>query len=231
MPCIACRSRSSLALVWTGRVLDDRWSQQLPAGDVDRPAIRPGRACWEAASSAADEPEFAWVEVAADCQTLTFTDAEKTSVEHKTLSLVSTVAGDFLAITDADGKLDCLGKDPKDCGFPIERYVREGEQIRLYAANHRAVHEAIAAGEITGLTQIGNRDDKEAAKPEAATKPKPRQAAGTRAELTYQNLITGSPEQIAQWFVEHPGYFDAEPWLVLDREKTDTRPKHAEVKK
>ncbi len=204
--------------------------QQLPAGDVTTcdPAW-PG--LWKATSSAADKPEFAWVEVAADCKTLTFTDAEKTSVEHKTLSLVSTVAGDFLAITDADGKLDCLGKDPKDCGFPIERYVREGEQIRLYAANHRAIHEAISTGEITGLTQIGNKDEKEAAKPDAAAKAKPRMPVGNSTNLTYQNLITGSPEQIAQWFVEHPGYFDAEPWLVLDREKTDIRPKHAEVKK
>lgn len=207
--------------------------QHLPAGDATTcdPAW-PG--LWKATSKDADKPEFAWIEISADCKTLTFTDAEKTSVEHKTLTRVATTAGDFLSVTDAGGKAECLGKDPKDCGFPIERYVHDGDQIRLYAANHRAIHDAIASGELTGLTQVGDKEAEKTARPgksAAPAKPRARKPAGKSVDVTYQNLITGSPEEIGQWFVERPQYFDAEPWLVLDRQKTDTRPTHPEVKK
>jgi len=204
--------------------------QQLPAGDITTcdPAW-PG--LWKATSRDDDKPEFAWIEVSADCKQLTFTDAEKTSIEHKTLTRITTPAGDFVSVTDAEGKPECIGKDPRDCGFPIERYVREDDQIRLYAANHRAIHDAIASGEITGMTQIGNKDVEEGTKPKEPKRSGARKSATGAADLTYQNLITGSPEQIGQWFLERPALFDAEPWLVLDRQQADTRPKHAEVKK
>lgn len=203
--------------------------QQLPAGEITTcdPAW-PG--VWKATSNDSDKPEYAWVEVSADCKSLTFTDDKKTSVEGKTLTLVSTVAGDFLSITDADGEPECIGKDLKDCGFPIERFEKRDNQIRLYAANHRLIHDAIAAGVVTGLTQTGNEDasEKQADKQTAG---KPRKNPSVSAESMFQNLITGTPEQIGQWFVEHPDYFETQPWLVLDRETTDTRPKHPEVSK
>jgi len=201
--------------------------QQLPAGNVTTcdPAW-PG--LWMARMDDSGKPERAWLEVSADCKQLTFTDSAKTSVEQKTLTLVSSAAGEFLSITDADGKPECIGKDPRDCGFPIERFVREGGQVRLFAANHRAVHDAIAAGQLAGMTKLGSQDDTDT---EPTTKKKAKPADVNPANQTYQNLITGSPEQIGQWFVEHPEYFDAKPWLVLDRQATDTRPKHAEVKK
>ena len=196
----------------------------LPAGDTTTcDAAWPG--VWKASSpsSKVDKPEFAWVEISADCKQLTFTDAEKTSVERKVLTLVTTGAGQFLAITGTDGKSDCLGKDDTDCGLPLWRYLREADEIRLYAADHKAVHDAIARGDVQGVSQINNVASPVDARLKATMKGKAKSPLETE---TYQNLLIDTPEQVGQVLFDHPEFFEATPWLVLHRETTDTRPKH-----
>lgn len=157
------------------------------------------------------------MEVSADCKQLTFTDSEKTSVEAKRLTLVTACAGQYLSITDAEGKPECIGENNTDCGWPVVRYEHEGDVITLYSANHARVSSAIANDGVAGLTRTDPAKATASATVQV-TKPK------------FSNLITGTPEQIAQILAEHPDFFDAEPWLVMTREKTDTRPKHPAAK-
>jgi hypothetical protein len=198
----------------------------LPAGDTTTcDAAWPG--VWTASSPAptAGAPDIAWVEVSADCRQLTFTDREKTSIENRTLTLVTTGAGQFLSVTDADGKPDCLGKDNTDCGLPLWRYEREGEDIRLYAAAHQVVHDAIARGDVQGVSQINSVASSTGASPAKKPTKQGNVKPPSTPPDTYQNLLIDTPEQVGQVLFDHPEFFDDRPWLVLHRDSTDTRPK------
>ncbi len=189
--------------------------QYLPAGDKTTcDASWPG--LWRATNGDGKKPEAAWLEVNADCTRYTITDDEKTADEDMVLTKVTTGSGDFLWVGKRDGAPECLGEGGRDCGLPIMRYVQDGDEIRLYGANHQVVHDAIAHGLITGVT------------PDALMPPVPSPKPGERATAVsvVNNLITGTPEQIAQILADHPEFFDDKPWLVAHRETTDTRPKH-----
>ncbi len=186
--------------------------QYLPQGDVTTcDAGWPG--LWKGTSPGSETGESGWMEISADCQQLTFTDSEKTSVEKKRLTLVTAETGQYLSITDADGTPECIGEKNTDCGLPVVRYQREGDVITLYSPNQERVSQAIANDGVPGLTLT---DPVKTAAPDPAQVAKPK----------FRNLITGSPEQIAQILADHSDFFDAEPWLVMKREKNDTRPKH-----
>ncbi len=191
--------------------------QYLPQGEVTTcDAGWPG--LWKGSAPGSEAGESGWMEISANCQQLTFTDSEKTSVEKKRLTLVTAETGQYLSITDAEGKPECLGENNTDCGLPVVRYERDGDVITLYSPNHERVSRAIANDGVAGLTLTDPIKT-------AAT------AATQVAKPKYRNLITGTPEQIAQILADHPEFFDAEPWLVMTRETTDTRPKHPEVSK
>ena len=218
---LACRLSSylvgaSLLLVASG--CSTTLVQYLPAGDQTTcDAAWPG--LWKAAApadktSAADKPDYVWVEISADCKQFTFTDVEKTSTDLKRLSLVTTEGDDYLSISDGDGKPECIGDNNTDCGLPLVRYVRDGDEIRLYSANHARVSAAIANEGVTGVTRVPPTPDPNKPTPQMVAKP------------DFRNLLTGSPEQIAQLLAEHPDFFETTPWLVLHRDTHDTRPKH-----
>ena len=43
-------------------------------------------------------------------------------------------------------------------------------------------------------------------------------AANDKQVPTYHNLIAGDPDQIAQILVQHPEFFEAEPYLIIVRD-------------
>lgn len=167
------------------------------------------------------------VTISADCRQFTFSDAEKTQTEAHDLHLVRTRAGDFLTFANpGDAAKVCLGDGNTLCGVELMRYVRDGNRIQLYKADHRRVHEALEAHRISGYTEMrtdnrertvnGTRSDSAAVPPGLIAA---REAAQDDKKVpTYRNLIAGSPEQITQILTLHPEFFADEPFLVLERD-------------
>ncbi len=180
--------------------------------------------------------EKAWLEINADCSVLTSIDEHgKRERENHKLTLISTRSGDFLWIADGDGKpplrleTECLSGDKTHCGMELMRYVRNGDEIRLYSPDHRAVHAAIGAGSVPGYTEIAD-DSKAPASNEAAA---PSALTGAQAahpsqgsKTHYNNLIAGDPEQITTILEQHPEFFDSTPWMTLQRDTHPKRKKH-----
>jgi hypothetical protein len=200
--------------------------ESLPVGRISScDAAWPGR--WHAAghgvgSTATDES----LSISADCTQITFTDTEKTQTEKHNLQLISTRAGDFLTFGSPDDKPACFGEGDTHCGTELMRYVRTGNRIEIFKPDHRKVHDALESHAISGYTEM-NLDAQTTATTGTQTGQAPvppgliearLAAANDQNAPTYHNLIAGDPDQIAQILVQHPEFFEAEPYLILNRD-------------
>ena len=173
-----------------------------------------------------------WLEINADCSVMTsIEDHGKREREDHRLTLVSTRAGDFLRISDGDGKPECIGDGTAHCGMELMRYVHDGNEIRLYNPDHGAVHAAIADGRVPGYSEadgpkakVVSATDTTAAPTELANS---RETPATSSDKThFNNLIAGDPEQITTILEQHPEFFESVPWITLKRDTHPNRAKH-----
>jgi hypothetical protein len=201
--------------------------ESLPVGKTTTcDAAWPGR--WKAMEpgNSSKPGEEVWLQINADCTELLSIDKEKTERENHKITLVSTRAGDFLWISD-DRKPSCI-PGSTHCGMELVRYVRSGDEIRLYNPDHKKVHDAIDSHAVAGYTEA-HVDEKAAPASEAATStgspaqaPSPANASGQQNVASdnaqYDNQIVGNPEQIAAILEKHPEFFESTPWLTLRRD-------------
>lgn len=226
---IVCMSGCSTTLV-----------ESLPVGkSTTCDAAWPGR--WKQVALYNEKPEAnTWMEINSDCTELTFIDPDKTEREKHTITLISTRVGDFITISDPAGKRDCLGPDSNHCGVELRRYVRSGDEIRLYEADHKKIHAAIASHVISGYTEA-HADHKATPEKEATTNNEssvqanssatgsastsgPQENAGDTEH--YNNQIAGTPEQITSILEQHPDFFETTPWMTLQRDDPPAPSKH-----
>lgn len=163
------------------------------------------------------------IRISTDCKQITSTENGKPKVEQHDLQLIDTAAGQF--VVDAESGTDprtCLGNGSSHCGFYLLRYQRHGQRIDLFDADHVRVHDAIAAHAIAGYTTQTNRPQEGASGKTDATsadgKPTSTATDAGAQKPTYDNLIDGSPEQIARILAQHPEFFDSKPLISLQRE-------------
>lgn len=163
------------------------------------------------------------IRISADCKQITFIDDGKPKVEQHEMQLISTPSGQFLVEAEA-GKdpRTCIGNDSSHCGFYLLRYQRHGQRIGLFDPDHARVHDAIATHAIAGYTEQTNRPQGDASGKADATStehaPAPGAADAGTQKPTYDNLIAGNPEQIADILARHPEFFDSKPLISLQRE-------------
>jgi hypothetical protein len=202
--------------------------ESLPVGKTTTcdPAW-PGR--WKA-----EDPEHkkqieeAWITINADCTEITSTDQDGTKREDFKLELVATRAGDFLWVSDNDRKPECLESDSMHCGYSLMKYIRAGDEIRVYNPDHNKVHAAIADRSVPGHSQpLGKtrptasaNDTSDAALAENASSAAATRGTGPSAQdiTGYNNQISGNAEQIATILEQHPEFFESEPWMILHRD-------------
>jgi len=200
--------------------------ESLPVGKTTTcDAAWPGR--WKGAEHGVGKAAVAeTLQINSDCTKITFTDPEKTATEEHTLHLISTRAGDFLTFGSPGDKPACFGDGNTHCGTELIRYVRTGDTIYLYQPDHRKVHDTLESHVVSGYTEM-NLDPQTTATngtqtgqaAVAAGLIQARAAAANDKQVpTYHNLIAGDPDQIGQILVQHPEFFNAEPYLILRRD-------------
>jgi hypothetical protein len=173
--------------------------QSLPEGGVTHcDQAWPGR--WRS-----DNAESSF-EISTDCRTLITLKEGQPEQEQLSLILVTSHAGQFLRYRQADHDPECFSRTY--CGYGLYRYVRNGDEIRLYEVNHGWAASAISSGVIPGHTEI-------AEDPYSTDG----HATASREEPTYQNLVAGNPRQIATLLQQHPEFFNETPFLTVRREE------------
>jgi hypothetical protein len=212
--------------------------ESLPVGKTTTcDAAWPGR--WKAIQPDRKPGEDAWLEINADCTVLTSIDKEKTEPENHKITLVSTRMGDFLWVSDPDGKPECIGPDSSHCGMELMRYARSGDEIRLYNPDHKKIHDALASHVVPGYTEddkadivIAKSDPKEtrseddADKTETMNHDSTEQQGPNEGNRLYSNQIAGNPEQIAAILEKHPEFFESTPWIILRRDNAPAQSEH-----
>lgn len=204
--------------------------ESLPLGKVTRcDAAWPGR--WKAMQqNQGRNYQDAWLRINADCTQLTFTDAEKTQTEAHTLTLVSTRVGDFLAFSTPGDKPACFGQGNTHCGTELFRYVRAGNRITLYRPDNATVHGALESHSVSGYTEMSVSPSTPTATNGTQTGQPPvpntilqaramAEEDGPKQQPVFHSLIAGSPEQITTILGKHPEFFEASPWLILQRDE------------
>ena len=205
--------------------------ESLPVGKTTTcDAAWPGR--WKAIQPDGQKPsEDAWLEINADCTVLTSIDKEKTERENHKITLVSTRMGDFLWVSDTDGKPECVGPDATHCGMELMRYVRLGDEIRLYNPDHKKVHDALDSHVVPGYTEANTAADVAASSssssaPSTTVATTATQPDNAQTESTYRNQIAGNPEQIAAILEKHLEFFESTPWIILRRDNAAVQSEH-----
>ena len=208
--------------------------ESLPIGKVTHcDAAWPGR--WKAMQqNQGRNYHDAWLRINADCTQLTFTDAEKTETETHILTLISTRTGDFLSFSTAGDKPACFGVGNTHCGTELMRYVHAGNQISLYRPDHATVHGDLESHSVSGYTEMSVSSSTPTATNGTQTGQPPVPNAilqgramaeedGPKQQPTFHNLIAGGPEQITTILSKHPEFFEASPWMILQRDDLPAR--------
>ena len=203
--------------------------ESLPIGKVTRcDAAWPGR--WKAMQqNQGRNYQDAWLQINADCTQLTFTDPEKTETEAHLLTLISTRTGDFLSFSTPGDKPACFGEGNTHCGTELMRYVHAGSQISLYRADHAKVHDALESHIVSGYTEMrvdpstptatnGTQTGQPAVPTTILQARAMAEEDGAKQQPTFHNLIAGGPEQITTILAKHPEFFEASPWMILQRD-------------
>ena len=204
--------------------------ESLPVGKTTTcDAAWPGR--WKAIPPDRKPGEDAWLQINADCTELISIDKEKTERENHKITLVSTRMGDFLWVSDMDGKPECIGSDASHCGMELMRYTRSGDEIRLYNPDHKKVRDALASHVVPGYTEVATAADIAASSssspaPSATVSTTAAQPNNLQSQPAYRNQIAGNPEQIAAILEKHPEFFESTPWIILRRDNAPAKSEH-----
>ncbi|GAB3383765.1 hypothetical protein [Lysobacter fragariae] len=156
------------------------------------------------------------------CTSTTFTKpGEAPEQKSVTLTLVSTAHGQYLHLRSEGDATECF--DKAHCGKTLHRYVRQGNEIRIFEPDHVWVAAAIKKHKLPGFSEKESTPVRLLAPPQASSggaadgTPKPDDAPIAPGP-TYGNLVTGTPEQIAAMLDRNPKMFSTEPFLILRRD-------------